>query len=123
MRALVIDDSRSVRLIVGGYLRDAGFDTLEAADGRAALEQLRLNPDVRLIMVDWNMPVMDGIEFIRAVRAEPGCRGVKVLMATSETESAQVARALAAGADEYLMKPFTREVLIAKLQLLDVFEE
>jgi two-component system chemotaxis response regulator CheY len=123
MRALVIDDSRSVRLIVGGYLQEAGLEVVEAADGQAALEQLRRNPDVRLILVDWNMPVLDGLSFIQAVRAQPAYRGVKIVMATSETEAGQVARALAAGADEYLMKPFTKEVLIAKLQMLDVFEE
>ncbi len=123
MRALVIDDSRSVRLIVGGYLQEAGLEVVEAADGQAALEQLRSNPDVRLILVDWNMPVLDGLSFIQAVRAQPAYRGVKIVMATSETEAGQVARALAAGADEYLMKPFTKEVLIAKLQMLDVFEE
>jgi two-component system, chemotaxis family, chemotaxis protein CheY len=123
MLALVIDDSRSVRLIIRGFLHEAGLETVEAADGQAALEQLRSNPDVRLILVDWNMPVLDGLAFIQAVRAQPAYRGVKIVMATSETEAAQVARALAAGADEYLMKPFTKEVLIAKLQMLDVFEE
>jgi two-component system chemotaxis response regulator CheY len=123
MLALVIDDSRSVRLIIGGYLREAGIESVEAADGLAALEQLRRNPDVRLLLVDWNMPVLDGLAFIQAVRAQPAYRGVKIVMVTSETEAAQVARALSAGADEYLMKPFTKEVLIAKLQLLDVFEE
>jgi two-component system chemotaxis response regulator CheY len=123
MLALVIDDSRSVRLIIRGFLHEAGLETVEAADGQAALEQLRCNPDVRLILVDWNMPVLDGLAFIQAVRAQPAYRGVKIVMATSETEAAQVARALAAGADEYLMKPFTKEVLIAKLQMLDVFEE
>ncbi|NBO91510.1 MAG: response regulator [Planctomycetia bacterium] len=123
MRVLIIDDSRSVRLIVGGYLRDEGMQTVEAADGQAGLEQLRHNPDVRLVLVDWNMPVMDGLSFIKAVRAEPAYRSLKIIMATSESEQSQVIRALDAGANEYLMKPFTKDVLIAKLHLLDVFEE
>lgn len=123
MRALVIDDSRAVRLIIGGTLRELGIDVVEAGDGREALDRLARHPDIGLIVVDWNMPVMNGLEVIQAVRAEPAYRGVKIVMATTETESEQMSRALAAGADEYVMKPFTREVLIAKLRMLDVIEE
>ncbi len=119
MRALVIDDSRTVRLVIGNHLREAGHDVVEAADGRQGLDRLRQHPDVELILVDWNMPVMDGLAFIRAVRAERRFDPVRIMMVTTEAEQGQVARALEAGANEYLMKPFTREVLAAKLSLLD----
>jgi two-component system chemotaxis response regulator CheY len=121
MRALVIDDSRTVRVIIGNILRGMSMDVVEAGDGGAGLEQLRRTPDVELVLVDWNMPGMNGLDFIRAVRAQRAYDGVRILMVTTETESEQVARALAAGANEYLMKPFTREVLVAKLNLLDVY--
>jgi two-component system chemotaxis response regulator CheY len=123
MRALVIDDSRAVRLLIGNMLREIGMQVVEAADGRQALDQLRDNPDVELALVDWNMPEMSGLEFIHAVRAQRRHDPLRILMVTTETETDQVVRALAAGANEYLMKPFTKEVLFAKLSLLDVYED
>ncbi len=120
MRALVIDDSRTMRVIIGKMLLEMGLDVLAAGDGREALAQLQQHPDVELVLVDWNMPQMDGLEFIRTVRADRAHDRLRILMVTTETESAQVTRALAAGADEYLMKPFTKDILVAKLQLLDV---
>ncbi len=123
MRALVIDDSRTVRTIVGTTLRELGMEVIEAGNGREGLDQLRLSPGVELVLVDWNMPVMDGLEFITAVRADRTYDPVRIMMVTTETEQEQVTRALVAGANEYLMKPFTREILIAKLGLLDVLGE
>jgi two-component system chemotaxis response regulator CheY len=123
MRALVIDDSRATRLSIGLMLGEIGMDVLEAADGVEALEQLKQHPDLELLLVDWNMPRMDGIEFIKKVRANHAHDAVRILMVTSETQKEQVIRALEAGANEYLMKPFTKEVLAAKLSLLDVLEE
>jgi two-component system chemotaxis response regulator CheY len=123
MRALVIDDSRAVRMIIGQVLREVGMEVLEAATGLEGLEQMRRNPDVELVLVDWNMPEMNGLDFIRAVRSQHGRAAVRILMVTSEAEGDQVRRALDAGANEYVMKPFTREVLVAKLNLLDVLEE
>jgi two-component system chemotaxis response regulator CheY len=123
VRALVIDDSRTVRLIIGQVLREIGMEVLEAAHGLEALEQLERNPDVDLMLVDWNMPRMNGLDFIRAVRADRAYDAVRILMVTSEAQSEQVSRAISAGANEYLMKPFTKEVLIAKLNLLDVLQE
>jgi two-component system chemotaxis response regulator CheY len=123
MRALIIDDSRVVRIIIGQILRDMQMEVVEAGDGREALEQMKLWPDVSLVLVDWNMPVMNGLEFILAVRAQRSYDAVRIVMVTTETEAVQVARALDAGANEYVMKPFTREILAAKLNLLDVFEE
>jgi two-component system chemotaxis response regulator CheY len=123
MLALVIDDSRVVRMIVGQTLREVGIDVVEAANGLDALEQLRRHPDVALLLVDWNMPEMNGFDFVRAVRAQRAYDAVRILMVTSESEARQVTRALDAGADEYLMKPFGKDVLVAKLNLLDVLQE
>src|SRR5262245_869088 len=123
MRALVIDDSRTVRAIIGKILRDEGLEVVEAANGREGLERLRQPPGVELVLVDWNMPEMNGLDFIRAVRADRAYDSVRIMMVTTETEQVQVIRAMEAGANEYVMKPFTKEILVAKLSLLDVFGE
>jgi two-component system chemotaxis response regulator CheY len=123
MRALVIDDSRTVRAIIGKCLRDLGMEVFEAGHGREGLDRLQETPGVELILVDWNMPEMNGLEFIKAVRSQKSYDPVRIMMVTTETEQEQVIRALEAGANEYLMKPFTPEILIAKLSLLDVITE
>jgi two-component system chemotaxis response regulator CheY len=123
MLALVIDDSRTVRIIIGNILREIGMDVIEAGNGVQALEQLKSHPDVQLLLVDWNMPEMNGFDFLCAVRGQRAYDGVRILMVTSESQGEQVARALNAGANEYLMKPFNKDVLIAKLQLMDAFPE
>ena len=123
MQALVIDDSRAVRMLVGNILHEQGYVVCEAGDGREGLQQLEANPDISLVLVDWNMPVMDGLEFIQAVRRQRTWDAVRIVMVTTETESEQVQRAISAGANEYVMKPFTPEVLVAKLSLLGAFEE
>jgi two-component system chemotaxis response regulator CheY len=121
MRALVIDDSRAVRAIIRAILAELGIDVVEAADGQAGLDRLRDTPDVDLVLVDWNMPVLDGLEFIKAVRARRDYDAIRIVMVTTETESDQVMRAMTAGANEYVMKPFTKDVLVAKLSMLDAF--
>ena len=123
MRALVIDDSRTVRAIIGKTLRDEGLEVVEAANGLEGLERLGQPPGFELVLVDWNMPQMNGLEFIRAVRADRTYDAVRIMMVTTETEQEQVIRALEAGANEYVMKPFTKEILVAKLSLMDVFGE
>jgi two-component system, chemotaxis family, chemotaxis protein CheY len=123
MRALVIDDSRAVRIIIGNILRQIGMEVLEAKNGLEALEQIKRNPDVELMLVDWNMPQMNGFDFIRSVRSQRAYDAVRILMVTSESQSEQVTQALNAGANEYLMKPFNKDVLVAKLNLLDVIQE
>jgi two-component system chemotaxis response regulator CheY len=120
MRALVIDDSRTVRIIIGQILRELGIEVLVAGNGSEALEQIKQNPDVELMLVDWNMPEMNGIDFIRAVRSQRAFDATRILMVTSEAQSDRVSEAINAGANEYLMKPFSKEVLVAKLNLLDV---
>jgi two-component system, chemotaxis family, chemotaxis protein CheY len=120
MRALVIDDSRSMRGILRQILAPGGFDVAEAGNGREGLERLRGAGRPDLVLVDWNMPEMDGLSFIKAVRADPDFAGLPLLMITTENELSRVAEALEAGADEYLMKPFTREALLDKLDLLGI---
>jgi len=118
MRALVVDDSRAMRMILARVLRDNGFEVLEAGDGAQALAVLADSalPDVAL--VDWNMPVMNGLDFVEAVRREPAYEAMHLLMVTTESEAAQVVRAIEAGAEEYLFKPFTPEALLDKLALV-----
>lgn len=120
MRALVVDDSRPIRRIEAEILTELGFQTCDAANGRLALESLETQPTPDVILVDWNMPEMDGLEFIRTMRQDKRFAGVVVLMVTTETETDQMLRALSAGADEYLMKPFQKQGLIDKLRLLGV---
>ncbi|MFO0869723.1 MAG: response regulator [Pirellulales bacterium] len=122
-QALVIDDSRAVRLLIGNILREQGFEVLTASHGGEGLEQLHANPEIGLVLVDWNMPVMDGLSFIETVRSRRTWDGVRIVMVTTESESEQVQRAIRAGANEYVMKPFTAEILVAKLSLLGAFEE
>lgn len=120
MRVLVIDDSRTMRAILGKMLKDLGFETTEAADGREALTKLEQGGSFDLALVDWNLPVMNGLEFVKAVRARPQYASLPLMMVTTETEIAQVGLALEAGANEYIMKPFTKEVLTDKLPLLGI---
>jgi two-component system, chemotaxis family, chemotaxis protein CheY len=118
MRALVVDDSRAMRLILRQILRDLDFEVFEAAHGLEALECLRQIGCVELALVDWNMPQMLGIDLVTEVRKQSALGAMKIMMVTTETEMEQVQRALSAGADEYVMKPFTREVILEKLGLL-----
>jgi two-component system chemotaxis response regulator CheY len=121
MQAIVVDDSRAMRMLMGRLLKDIGFDVAEAGDGRQALDRLReqlADSPVQLALVDWNMPEMSGIELVEAVRADPAFASLRIVMVTTETELSQVMKALDAGADEYLMKPFTRDDVVGKLELL-----
>ena len=118
MEALVIDDSRAMRRILARILADIGFSVSEAANGSDGLEQLERGARPHLALVDWNMPVMNGYEFVRAVRSRPQFGSVRLIMVTTETGEKEMVKALTAGADEYVMKPFTKDVIIDKLQLL-----
>lgn len=113
---LVVDDSRVIRKVARRILEDLHFDCAEAADGAEALAWCRAAmPDA--VLLDWRMPVMDGLAFLRELRREPGGAAPKVVLLSSETEPEQIAEALAAGADEYIMKPFDGEILCSKLEL------
>lgn len=120
MLALVIDDSRAMRMVLRRILTGLGFDVSEAAGGPPALELLAAGEHPDLVLVDWHMPEMEGIDVVAAMRAQPVDYRGKIVMVTTETEMSQMARALQAGADEYLMKPFTGDAVTEKLRLLDL---
>jgi two-component system chemotaxis response regulator CheY len=120
-KALVVDDSRAVRLILSKIMRDLGFEVSEAANGVEALKIIESDKvGLKVVLSDWNMPEMDGLDLLRAMRRDPELASVVVIMVTTETEMNQMARALAAGASEYVMKPFTKDIIIEKLELLGV---
>ena len=118
MKALVIDDSRTMRRIVAGILEGLGFDVVQAAHGQEALDLLEGGLQVDLACIDWNMPVMDGLTFVSEVRAQTRWRGITLVMVTTESEHGQIVRALAAGAHEYIIKPFTPDAIRDKLDML-----
>jgi two-component system chemotaxis response regulator CheY len=120
VRALVVDDSNAMRSIMARILRSVGFEVVEASDGQEALDHLQQGTPPQVALVDWNMPRMDGVEFLRSMRGNSAWDDVPVMMVTAETESSLVVTALEAGANDYLMKPFTREMLIEKLDLLGI---
>lgn len=113
--ALVVDDSRVVRKFVRQLLEKLDFEVHEAADGRDALDKCRARmPD--LILLDWNMPNMDGISFLKALRSQPDGRVPRVVFCTTENSFDGIARAMEFGADEYIMKPFDQAILQTKLE-------
>lgn len=122
MRALVIDDSRAMRAVLRKILKELGIEVAEAGHGREALERLQVGGATDVALVDWNMPEMNGYEFVQAVRSDHAYDGMRLMMVTTETEMDQVVKALEAGANEYVMKPFTKEALVEKLQILGVVE-
>lgn len=122
-KALVVDDSRAVRSILSKTLSDLGFDVVQACSGKEALDALeRDGAQFRVALVDWNMPELTGLELIERVRAMPAFDRMRVMMVTTETEIEQMTRALEAGANEYVMKPFTRETVEDKLRLMGVIQ-
>lgn len=123
MLALVVDDSRAMRRIVCGILERAGFATLQAEHGQHALDLLAEGHRPELACIDWNMPVLNGLEFVVAVRGQQDLRDMTLMMVTTESEHSQIVRALAAGAHEYLIKPFTEEAMVDKLCLLGLYPE
>lgn len=121
MNILIIDDSKAMRTFLDYLVRDLGFGTVHAADGCDALEVLARSPsDIDLALVDWDMPRMNGLDFVQAVRADPSYRGLKLMMVTTANSMERVATALAAGADDFLMKPVTKDNLADKLRVLGV---
>ena len=117
--AIIIDDSRAMRLILRRIIAKIGFDAVEAGDGQAALDTIAgLTEPPQLALVDWNMPVMNGLEFVTRARKDPRLRDMALVMVTTESEQSQIVRALAAGAHEYVIKPFTSGAMVEKLALL-----
>ena len=110
---LIVDDSRVIRKVARRILEELSFQADEAENGQLALEACRRDmPDV--ILLDWNMPVMDGMDFLRAIRASQVARQPIVMFCTTENDMSHIRAAIEAGADEYVMKPFDREIIEAK---------
>jgi two-component system, chemotaxis family, chemotaxis protein CheY len=117
MKFLVVDDSSTMRRIIINALTGAGYsDILEAGDGMEGLSALEKNPDVGIILTDWNMPNMNGLDFLQKVRETN--KDVPIVMITTEAEKQNVVTAIKAGANNYIVKPFTPEVLKEKIQPL-----
>jgi two-component system chemotaxis response regulator CheY len=118
MRILLVDDSSTMRRIQKNQIIALGIpDVLEAENGQDAWDKLSTNMPIDLILLDWNMPVMDGHTFLKKVRADDGYKTVKIIMCTSESEKSRVVEALKAGANNYIVKPFSPEALKEKLGL------
>ena len=118
-KAMIIDDSRAMRRILGETVRELGFEVSEASNGREALDKLEaMGAPVQLMLVDWNMPEMNGLEFVTRLRQDERFQGSLIVMVTTETAVDQMVNALEAGANEYVMKPFTKEIIQDKLRLL-----
>jgi two-component system chemotaxis response regulator CheY len=120
-KALVVDDSRTMRRILGRMLEDFGYTVFQAGHGLEGLEVIERESEAgpfTLILADWNMPEMNGLDFVRALRKDARSHATAVMMVTTETQVEQMVKALAAGASEYVMKPFTKEVIEDKLRIL-----
>lgn len=120
-KVLIVDDSRAIRRILGTTIRELGFEVAEASNGQEALERLEdMDQPVRFMLVDWNMPKMNGLDFVLKVRENKRFEESSILMVTTETAVDQMVKALDAGANEYVMKPFTKEIIEDKLRLLGI---
>ena len=118
MKVLVVDDSAVQRKKICSFLIKMDLECLEAADGLQALERLGQNPQVKLLITDWNMPRMDGLCLVKAVRSDPRFSDMPIMMVTTENDPWSVTRAIRSGADEYLMKPFDQPSLLDKLRVV-----
>ncbi len=120
-QVLVVDDSTVIRKVAKRILEGMSLQTIEAEDGRKAIDVCAFAmPDA--ILLDWNMPVMDGFEFLHELRKMPGGLKPKVVFCTTENDVAHIARAIHAGADEYIMKPFDKQILQSKLEEIGLIE-
>ena len=114
MKILVVDDSSTMRRIIGNILKSAGQENIvEAADGVEGLHQLKAHADVELVLTDWNMPNLNGLDFLTKIRETN--KTLPVIMVTTEAEKANVVAAIKAGANNYIVKPFTAEIVKEKL--------
>jgi len=122
-KAMIIDDSRAIRMILAKTLGELGYEVCQAANGKEALAVAeRENGAISVMLVDWNMPEMNGLEFVRHIRSDGRFAAVPLMMVTTETEMDQVMTALEAGANEYVMKPFTKEIIADKLRLMGAIQ-
>jgi two-component system, chemotaxis family, chemotaxis protein CheY len=120
-KALIVDDSKTIRMILGKIMRELGYETCEAANGKDGLKVMETEKGaVNLVLADWNMPEMNGLDMVKHLRQNPELAAVKVIMVTTETEIHHMICALEAGANEYVMKPFTKDILMEKLELVGI---
>jgi two-component system chemotaxis response regulator CheY len=120
---MVVDDSRAMRCMLRNILDENGFEVLaEAENGQQALERLNVVGPLDLMLLDWNMPIMNGFELLCTLRKDPKWQNMRIMLVTTETEANQILRALDAGADEYLIKPFHKEALRDKLSVMGLIE-
>jgi two-component system chemotaxis response regulator CheY len=120
-KALVVDDSKTIRIILGRILKELGYEVCEAGNGKEALKVMESEKAaVNLVLADWNMPEMNGLELLKQLRQDPNLAALKVIMVTTETELDHIVSALRAGANEYVMKPFTKDILREKLELVGI---
>ena len=115
-RILIVEDARTVRMVIRRMLEAHGFAVDEAEHGGRALELIRTRGAPDGVLLDVNMPEMDGLECLRTLRRDPALAACRIIMCTTQAEMDQIAAAVAAGADEYIMKPFTEEILLDKLR-------
>ncbi len=124
MKILIVDDAKTMRTIIKNVLKKLGFSDehfLEAGDGEEALKILEEHADeIKIIFLDWNMPKMNGFEFLKIVRANPKYDHIKIVMVTTETKKENVIAALKAGVNNYIAKPFTPQVLKQKLEQMGI---
>ncbi|MDX2186342.1 MAG: response regulator [Opitutaceae bacterium] len=118
MRLLVVDDSKAMRTMICAYAGDLGYETNEAADGIDALEALERSQDYEAIMLDWDMPKMDGLTALKIIREDRRFDAIKIMMVTAQGSYENVAQALEAGANDYLMKPFDEQMFAEKMRIL-----
>lgn len=116
MKILLVDDSSTMRRIQMNTLKSIGYeDVVQAEDGQDALNKLKENPDVKLVLLDWNMPNMNGIDCLKAIKANPTTKPIPVMMVTSEAEKSKIIEAIQSGASNYLVKPFEADALKEKI--------
>jgi two-component system, chemotaxis family, chemotaxis protein CheY len=120
-KALIVDDSKTIRMVLGKIMRELGYETCEAANGQDGLNVVEKEKGaVNLVLADWNMPVMNGLDMVKHLRENPDNAELKVIMVTTETEIGNMVSALEAGANEYVMKPFTKDILKEKLEMVGI---
>jgi two-component system chemotaxis response regulator CheY len=120
MQALVIDDDPAILLMITSILNGLGYQVTTAVDGQQGLQQLTESSPPDVVLVDWNMPVMNGLGFVKSVRSQSQYNNLPIIMVTTELEMSQIALTVDAGISEYIMKPFSPIMIIEKLQMVGV---
>ncbi|MEM9159554.1 MAG: response regulator [Verrucomicrobiota bacterium] len=118
MKSLIVDDSKAMRRLLTAYIQANDIEVVEACDGQDALEKLQEETDFNFALVDWDMPRMNGLEFVKAVRSNSAFDNMTVMMVTSHNSMDDISQAIEEGSNDFLMKPFTEEMINEKLRML-----